>query len=103
MASPIQRLNLVSVSSSHEARTIGKRIADFVGTPQGQRFASATNRAVVVAADQPPADPALYLSDGAMEAATQSGMHLEASLRVHPSQLPGAYSLLLGQKIDILA
>jgi len=103
MVGSIERLNMVTLASAEEARAIGKRIAQFVGTPQGQEYGQGPNRAVVVAAGAQPSGQDLYLSDGALAAASASGLNLQPALRVSPEQLPRDYSLLLGELIDVRA
>jgi len=102
MPAPITRFAVVIVRSAQEATEIGTRITEFTSSPDGIRYMLDPDRAVVLVSSLFATQPALYLSDGAVDAAKQAGLQLFPTGTVNRSQIPTGATLLCGDQSDAL-
>jgi hypothetical protein len=100
MPMPIKHFSVIHFESALEATRAAMRIMDYVATPLGVAFLDGPLRAVIWIGHPEPSGPALFLSDGGLEAAAASGLRLPVSEELDQAALPAFRALLLGDAMD---
>lgn len=96
MPGKIKEYKVLEFADEHKAIAIAAKIMDFVSTPNGIQFAVDPIRSVVWCAGR----RKLYVSDGAIRAASATGLTLVPSGSITWDNLPNGRSLLLGDAAD---